>query len=235
MKRAAVRIVREAPFTSLYLAVLLATTCVLVSVPARTADSLLLARSTNLHHLAHDPLRVLVASAFWLSAPWQLLPFALLFLLVLVPVERRIGSLRTAGAFAAGHVGATLLVAAGLWVGLRFDLVDRSVVDARDVGASYGLVAVAALMTYLLDRRLRLPYATALSGYLAIALAQAPTFTSFGHVLALLIGFGCRGLAAHAATSGRGTIGTAALTAVLSRARSAAPGPRPRPRPERHY
>src|SRR5690242_6858756 len=67
VKRAVVRSARQAPFTSLYLVVLLATTGVLAGVSPRTAHSLLLARSTNLDHLAHDPLRVLVSSAFWLS------------------------------------------------------------------------------------------------------------------------------------------------------------------------
>jgi pimeloyl-ACP methyl ester carboxylesterase len=53
-----------APATSAYLLVLLATTAVLGSSSATTDNQLLLSVSTNLHQFAHDPVRVLIASAF---------------------------------------------------------------------------------------------------------------------------------------------------------------------------
>jgi hypothetical protein len=111
--------VRSAPATYTYLAILFVTTWVLASASVRLADRLLLAESTNLHHLARDPLRVLIGSAFWLSGTRDLAIAACVFTVVLAPLERRIGAWRTAGVFAIGHVGATLLTAAGLgepWV-----------------------------------------------------------------------------------------------------------------------
>ena len=107
--------VRSAPGTYVYLFVLLITTWVLQTSSATIARQLLLERSTNLHQLAHDPVRVLFASAFWVSSAWELLAWVALFTLVVAPVEHWIGTARTAAAFFAGHLGATLLTAAGLW------------------------------------------------------------------------------------------------------------------------
>ena len=183
--------VKSAPMTSAYAAILFVTTWVLASSRGRLADRLLLAQSTNLHQLARDPVRVLINSAFWLSGTGTLLIWVALLMLVVAPVERRIGSLRTGFVFWLGHVGATLLTAAGLWTALRLDTVERSVVNAKDVGPSYGFLAVAGALTYLLAPRLRLPYVGVLTVGVVAVVAFSHTFTDFGHLLSLLIGLAC--------------------------------------------
>lgn len=187
--------VRSAPATYGYLAILVVTSWVLASASGRLGDRLLLEQSTNLHQLARDPVRVLISSAFWLSGSGGLLVWAALLTLVLAPVERRLGSWRLGLVFAIGHTGATLLTAAGLWTVLRFDAIERSVVNARDVGASYGLLAVAAALTYCLAPRLRLGYAALLLGSAGAFAAISHTFTDFGHLLSVLLGFACYRLA----------------------------------------
>ena len=181
--------VRSSPVTYGYLAILFATSWLLAGLGDRLADRLLLEQSTNLDNLGRDPVRVLVSSAFWAPGGRDLLITALLFTFVLAPVERRIGSWRTVGLLAIGHVGATLLTAAGLWVALHFDAVEPSVRHVRDVGTSYAFFAVAAGMTYLLARTLRLPYAAALVGYLSIAAVSSDTFSDYGHLTAMALGF----------------------------------------------
>jgi thiosulfate reductase cytochrome b subunit len=114
---------------------------------------------------------------------------------VLAPAERWLGTARWAIVFIAGHIGATLLTAAGLWTAIRLDAVNESVSRSADVGVSYGFLAVAAVLIYRLPRRLRLPYVAILGGYLAIALFTRGTFTDAGHLVALLIGFACYPLA----------------------------------------
>jgi hypothetical protein len=178
--------VRSAPATFGYLGILVVTSWVLVTASGRLADRLLLEQSTTLH-----PVRVLISSAFWLSGTGSLALWAVLLALVLAPVERRVGSWRMTVVFALGHLGATLLTAAGLWVALRLDAVERSVVNAQDVGASYGFLAVAGVLTYLLEPRVRRPYALGLLLGMAGGAALFHTFTDFGHLLALLIGFAC--------------------------------------------
>lgn len=189
------RIVRAAPVTTTYLLVLAATSTAFSLTSTRSRDRLLFDLSTNLHQLARVPVRVLVASAFWLGGWSQLLLWAVLLLAVLAPVERRLGSRRTLIAFAIGHIGATLVVAAGLLVALRLGAVDPLVERARDVGASYGFLAVAALATYLLPRALRLPYAVLLSGCILFLVATSGSFTDFGHLTAVAIGLACYPLA----------------------------------------
>jgi hypothetical protein len=164
---------------------------VLQTSSAWIARDLLAERSTNLHHLAHDPVRVLFASAFWLSSPLELLLWLVLFSVIVAPVEQWIGTARTALVFFLGHVGATLLTAAGLWFALRSDLVESSVARSTDVGASYGFAAVAAVFAYRLHGRVRTLYLAGAFFVAALGFAVDDGFTSWGHLLALLIGFAC--------------------------------------------
>ena len=193
--------VRSSPATYGYLGILFVTSWILAGLGDRLGDRLLLEQSTNLDNLGHDPMWVLFSSAFWLPGWSDLVSSALLFTLVLAPVERRIGSLRTIGLFAIGHVGATLLTGAGLWIALHFDAVAPSIGRVRDVGTSYGLYAVAAGMTYLLARDLRRLYLAALVGYLSIAAALLRDFGDYGHLTAMALGFMSYPLVARA--SGR--------------------------------
>jgi hypothetical protein len=215
--------VRSAPATYGYLAILVVTTSVLVGLGDRLENRLLLEQSTNLDNLGRDPAWVLFSSAFWIPARSDLVITALLFTLVLAPVERRIGSRRTIGLFAVGHVGATLLTGAGLWLALHLGAAEPNVVHVRDVGTSYGFFAVAAGMTYLLARELRRPYAAALVGYLALAAALSGSFGDYGHLTAMAIGFAAYPLVARA--SGRTTapiLGKLPGGRVVRRSRTAA-------------
>jgi Rhomboid-like protein len=180
--------VRAAPATYTYLFVLLITAWVLQTSSPRIAQRLVLERSTNLHHLAHDPVRVLIASAFWVAHAWEVLPWAVLFTLVLAPAEQWLGTARWAIVFAAGHIGATLLTAAGLWLAIRADAVDASAAHSADVGVSYGFLAIAGVLTYRLPRRWRPAYVLLLGGYILVAAFTRGTFTDAGHALALAIG-----------------------------------------------
>ena len=186
------RVLRTAPVTLAYVAAATVTTALLASLGDHVDDHVLLAVSTNLHQLGHVPLRVLLASAFWLGSGWtDLLLWAALFGLVVLPVELRLGSRRTLVAFAAGHVGASLLVAGGLWLALRLNSVDPAVARAKDVGASYGFLAVAAVAACLLPTRLRPAYLGLLCGYVVLGVATSGSFTDYGHLTATAIGLAC--------------------------------------------
>jgi len=187
----ALHYMRTAPATYAYASILLITSWVLQTSSTKIADRLLLERSTNLHHLTHDPVRVLIASAFWLEDGTQFFLWLVLLTLVVAPFERRVGSRLTIGVFAIGHVVATLLTAAGLWVALRVDAVERSVVNARDVGASYGFLAVAACFGYLIDRRVRPLYFGGLILIVAVLAAVWTDFTAFGHLVSVALGLAC--------------------------------------------
>lgn len=91
-------------------------------------------------------MRVLFGSAFWVTNTGELLFMLLAFSLAATYVERWIGTARTATVFFFGHVGATLIVAFWLWASLNFTVVKSPTTSARDVGSSYGLAALAALL-----------------------------------------------------------------------------------------
>lgn len=181
--------VRRSPATFIYLAVLTVTTWVLVGASPAVVDAMLLDQSTNLSHLGHDPVRVLIRSAFWLSS-YELLFWAALFVAVLAPAERWLGTGRLIVAFAAGHVGATLITATGIWLAIHEHLASHRLENEVDVGVSYGFAAVAALFTYRLAGRRRRVWAGLLIVYASAGIVIDPgSFTSYGHATAMLIGF----------------------------------------------
>lgn len=180
---------RSAPGTYTYLFVLVITTWVLQTSSSRIAEELLLERSTNLHQLIRDPMRVLFGSAFWVASTGELLFSLLAFSLVATAVERWIGTARTAAVFFFGHVGATLIVAFWLWASLNFTVVKSPTTSARDVGSSYGLAALAALLTYRAPSPRRWFYAGSIVLLIGITLILDASFTNWGHLFAFVIGF----------------------------------------------
>jgi hypothetical protein len=176
-----------APGTHFLLLILAVTTLVLRGVDAPTAVRLLRHQSTNLLQMSRDAPRVLVLSAFLLDRG-RLGYEAVVFTLVLAPVERWIGTYRWLGVFAAGHIGATLATTIGIWLQVRAGA-DPGLAYPVDVGVSYGVAAVAAVLAYRLPR----PAARAWLGLLAVlagnAVIRTGTFTDWGHVAALAIGF----------------------------------------------
>lgn len=180
---------RSAPGTYTYLFVLIITTWVLQTSSSKIAEELLLERSTNLHHLIHDPMRVLFGSAFWVASTGELLFSLVAFTLVATSVERWIGTARTASVFFSGHVGATLLVAFWIWASLNFTIVKSPMTSARDVGSSYGLATLAALLTYRTSPPRRWLYIGGIVLLIGTSLAFDPSFTNWGHAFAFGIGF----------------------------------------------
>jgi hypothetical protein len=210
--------VRGAPATYVYLFTLAVTTWVLETASAPLAHQLLLEQSTNLDRLEHDPVRVLVASAFWLGRPSYLLVWAALFTLVLAPVERCLGTARWLIAFAAGHLGATALTAGALWLAIRWQFVEARLGQVQDVGASYGFFAVAALGTISLRGRERLVATAALWGAVAAGAVLIEGVAAAGHAFAVLLGYACW------LAYGRPTIGSRGIWPSASSAATPARG-----------
>lgn len=179
------------PFTFGYLALLFVSTAVLLAVPERTGRTLLDWSSTDAYHLRGDPLRVLVSSALWLpNLDW--LGYAAMFSLVLAPVERRVGSPRTLGVFAAGHVIATLVTEVPIVWAVSRGYLPRRAQHRLDVGVSYGFYAVLGVGVGLLPRRARVPAGLAATMLVGVRLVTSPDLVAaVGHVVALVVGFGC--------------------------------------------
>lgn len=174
--------------TLVYAAALAAVAVGVAHLQPQAQQSLMRAVSTNLHNLADGRVGTLIGSAFVNEAGpvylWLPGLVALLALGELLWLSRRLVL-----AFVVGHVGATLIVAAGIAAALTAGWVSASIADATDVGMSYGAVAVLGTFTAAIPRPWRAGWAGA---WLAVAIGSAVLsggeFTNIGHAVALVIG-----------------------------------------------
>jgi hypothetical protein len=174
--------------TLVYAAVLAAVAVVVARLAPQVQQSLLSDVSTNLRNLGAGNVGTLIGSAFVNEAGpvylWLPGLAAVLALGELLWLSRGLVT-----AFVVGHVGATLIVAAGIGAALLAGLVPPSIVDATDVGMSYGAVAVLGTFTSAIHRRWRAGWT---GGWLAVATGSAVIsggqFTNVGHAVALILG-----------------------------------------------
>ena len=137
-----------------YAVIVTGVTTALYALGPQVQDRVIRHVSTNLHNLAHGHFGTLLGSAFVIDAgPIYVWLPGLVCLLALA--ELMWGSGRLVVAFVAGHVGATLLVAAGLTVAVELGWLPLSVSRATDVGMSYGAAAVLGSLTTAIPRRWR--------------------------------------------------------------------------------
>jgi hypothetical protein len=182
--------VKTAPLTYTWLVVLLLTTILQRSIPAHRLHALLQKESTNLHHLASDPIRVLIESLLWIDGKYWW-PYLVVFTLFLAPAERWLGHLRWLVAGLVSHVGATYLSEGYLYWRIQEAASSPRLIDARDIGVSYFVVGIVGVFTYHVPRRWRWPYLITALVVFGVVLAVKRDFTNVGHVSALLIGLGC--------------------------------------------
>lgn len=169
-----------------------------------TGDSSLVAHaSTNLANLRTNPAHVLVDSAFFVSAPADLVALPALVVVYAI-AQRELGRAATLVSIAVGHVLATLCVAMLLVTGIFHGFLDPSIATVVDVGFSYGLACVMGVLRASVPRRYRAAYVCALFAVWSwpVVLGSpmlrltVPSFTDAGHTLALLTGLGLSTLAA---------------------------------------
>jgi hypothetical protein len=184
------RYVKRAPLTYSWLVLLLVTTIMQHTIPARHLRALLQKESTNLHHLASDPIRVLIQSLLWIDGKYWW-PYLIVFTLFLAPAERWLGQLRWLLIGLVCHVGATYLSEGYLYWRIQEAVSSPRLIDARDIGVSYFVVGIVGVLTYHIPRRWRWLYLAAALVVFGVSLAVKRDFTQLGHLSALLIGLGC--------------------------------------------
>ncbi|NMO00745.1 hypothetical protein HH308_05890 [Gordonia sp. TBRC 11910] len=185
---------RRSPLTFIWLAVLLATTSVQHAVSPQFLDAILVHRSTNIDQLTTDPLRVIVMSLWWLdgggdAAYW--FPYAISYVIFHAPAERWLGSFRWLAIGFTGHVIATFVSEGALALAIRDGIANGSMRDTQDVGVSYFLATIVAVLTYHIARPWRWAYLAGVLVSYAVPLLVAPTFTALGHFSSVLIGLAC--------------------------------------------
>lgn len=179
---------RRTPFTFGYAVVLACTSLFAGYADPHLLDVVLRGSSTDVAHLVHAPVLVLVASALWIAGGVTS-PYAMGFLFVLTALEHRVGGRRTAGVFLLGHGLATLLteLPVGLWV--LADRLPESSLHRLDYGISFGVTTCVGALAGLLPRW---PKWLLLGGTGAFLLddllALTDPLTNWGHALSLFIG-----------------------------------------------
>ncbi|OBA58700.1 hypothetical protein A5647_19765 [Mycobacterium sp. 1100029.7] len=174
------------PATIVYSVMLVGVSFLLTALGPHTHDVAVSEMSTNVHNLAHGHVVTLVGSAFLSDGGHVLLWLpGLVSLLALGELIWRSRGLVVA--FALGHIGATLVVAAWLAAALTAGWLPMSLARATDVGMSYGAVCVLGALTASIPSRWRPIWIGWWLGN-AIAAAMSVDFTAIGHVVALLLG-----------------------------------------------
>ncbi|AYF74353.1 hypothetical protein D7D52_11295 [Nocardia yunnanensis] len=179
------------PATYSYVGLLTAVAVALTMVGASSESRIVLHASTNLHNLAKGRFGTLFSSAF-LMGEGAATVFIIVPLLacLLALAERRFGAVKLVHTFFIGHIGATALVAVGLWVAVESQLLPNSITTVEDVGVSYGAMAVVGALVAVLPPHRRWVWA---ASWLTLALGGVlvwHTFTNVGHFLALCLGLG---------------------------------------------
>jgi len=173
--------------TVAYAVIVTSVTIVLYALGPQVQDRVIRHVSTNLHNLSHGHFSTLVGSAFVVDAgPIYVWLPGLVCLLALAELIYRSGLLVLA--FATGHIGATLLVAAGLTTAVEAGWLPISVSRATDVGMSYGAAAVLGSLTAAIPARWRPAW---IGWFIAVGVAVVAVgrdFTDVGHAVALALG-----------------------------------------------
>ncbi|MGW5254823.1 rhomboid-like protein [Streptomyces sp. NPDC004012] len=180
----------DTPFTLGYAAVLVVTSLFAQYADPSLVHTLYQESSTDVAHLVSSPVLVLVASALWIAGGLTS-SYALLFLLVLPTLERRIGGPRTAVVFLLGHVLATLATEVPVGLAVMAGHLPDSSLHRLDYGISFGVAASLGALAGLLPPWARWTVLTVFGGILLDDLAQfTDPLSDWGHLLSLAIGMG---------------------------------------------
>ncbi|MFJ6832990.1 rhomboid-like protein [Streptomyces sp. NPDC091209] len=186
--------VRGAPGTYIWLTILFITTVALHHMSPDFEEDFLRQRSTNIHELSNNPVRVLFASAMWIDGGhW--VPYAVLYTLFQAPAERWLGTARWLAVNAAAHVLSTLVSEGALLWAIKHGVAPHSAVDTLDVGVSYALAGVVGVLTYRIATPWRYLYLVIVLAVYGIPFMTSRAFTDLGHFTSVLIGLACYPLA----------------------------------------
>jgi hypothetical protein len=197
------RFIAGAPLTYSWLTALLVTTIIQDQhlLPRRELHTLVVEDSStnikNIMHLAWDTPAVLLDSLLWLDGknvePYLVpLVYPLLFTLFLAPAEHWLGRLRWLTVGLSSHFLATYISEGILYTAIRYHDAPSRLMHAADIGVSYFLVGVMAVLTYHIARPWRWGYIGILFVFFGVLLITTDryvlNFTAIGHFTAILIG-----------------------------------------------
>src|SRR6201999_4107184 len=135
-----------------------------------------------------------------------------------VPAEQWLGKTRWLAVGLTAHVGATYLSEGWLYLAISHHSAPEQLVRVTDVGVSYFLVGVIAVLAYRVALPWRYGYVVILTAIFVVPLVTKLNFTAIGHFCAIFIGLSFYPLARN---RGRPPVDPARLRIHFHR-----PGPR---------
>lgn len=161
----------------------------LVMLGSRAQSRLIDELSTNLHNLARGHLHTLIGSAF-VTADNHIYLWLPGLVCLLALGELLWSGKRLVVAFTVGHIGATLIIAAGLAIAILAGWLPTSLTRASDVGISYGAAAVLGALTASLPLGWRFAWVCfwLTNALLVVTGADGFDFSAAGHVVAFTLG-----------------------------------------------
>ncbi|MGW3105058.1 rhomboid-like protein [Streptomyces sp. NPDC001100] len=182
--------VRSAPGTYVWLGILFVTTVAMHHMSPEFEQEFLRQRSTNIHELSNNPVRVLFASAMWIDGG-RWLPYAVLYTVFHAQAERWLGTARWLMVCVAAHVLASLISEGALLWAVKNGMAPQSSVDTLDIGVSYALAGVVGVLVYRIAVPWRYVYLVVVVAVYGVPLATHRTFTDLGHFTSMAIGLAC--------------------------------------------
>ncbi|WP_194904911.1 rhomboid-like protein [Catenulispora rubra] len=194
--RAARAYPRRNAMTAAYLLVILAGLLLLTKIlTGPAADHLKIAISTNPHNMAHAPLTVLLASPLFAATDSGLLSHLLIIAggvgICMAALERRLGPARTAALFLLANTVATAVATGVAAAAIHSGRYPAKWWDGYDYGISYGVLAIAAAVTPLVPKAVRIPWAAGVFAYPFVSaqwFGLLPNFATIGHETAAAFG-----------------------------------------------
>lgn len=173
--------------TVLYTVAVSAVMVTLLVLGPKVRDRVTEYASTNLHNLAHGRIGTLLGSAFVADSDlfYVWLPG---LVCLLAAAELLWHGRRVLVVFITGHVGATILVAAGLFVAVEEGWLPWSITRAADVGISYGAMAITGALTAVVPARVKPVWLAWWLSAATAVVAISSDFTDIGHAVALVLG-----------------------------------------------
>jgi hypothetical protein len=114
-----------------------------------------------------------------------------LFTLFLAPAEHWLGQIRWLTVGLTAHIGATYISEGWLYLAIQSHRAPQRLVHATDIGVSYFLVGVIAVLAYRIARPWRWAYLAVLITVFVVLLVTQFNFTAIGHFSAIFIGLLC--------------------------------------------
>jgi len=176
------------PATYGYGALLILVTVVLSALNDSAQARVILHFSTNLHNLLRGHISTLFSSALLIGDTDTSLIVIPLLICLLALAELKFGAGRLIRIFLAGHLGATLLVASGLWIAVSAGWLPFAITRTEDVGISYGAMALIGAFLVLMPERWRPTWAITWIAVAVAGVAMGHTFTNVGHLISVSIG-----------------------------------------------